>query len=178
LHEIKHDGYRLMALREGARVRLFTRNGHDWADRYPVIVEAVGALNVNSCLIDGEVIVPDASGLARFDLLRSRRHEAEAILCAFDLIAVDGNDLRREPIETRRHRLERMVRRPLAGLLINEQYQTEGAIVYYRACQLGCEGIVSKRRGSAYRSGKSFDWIKSKDPKSPAKQREEIEDWQ
>jgi bifunctional non-homologous end joining protein LigD len=64
LHEIKHDGYRLMALREGARVRLFTRNGHDWADRYPAIVEAVSALNVNSCLIDGEVIVPDASGTA------------------------------------------------------------------------------------------------------------------
>lgn len=96
---------------------------------------------------------------------------------AFDLLAVDGEDLRREPIETRRRRMQHLLRAPKPGLVLNEQFATEGAIVYQQACALGCEGIVSKRRGSRYRSGKSLDWLKSKHPESPAKRREETEDW-
>ena len=102
IHEIKHDGYRLMARRDSVGIRLITRRGNDWSDRFPLVVEAVNHLKVRSCLIDGEVVCCDERGLARFDVLRRRRNEANAFLYAFDLLELDGTDLRREPIETRK----------------------------------------------------------------------------
>src|SRR5947208_15012471 len=93
LHEIKHDGFRLFARRDGPRVRLLTRNGYDWPDRFPLIVQAAVTLRPASCLIDGELIVCDEGGLADFRRLRSRRHDDDAVLCAFDLIELDGQDL-------------------------------------------------------------------------------------
>ena len=93
LHEIKHDGFRIVAQKEGDRVRLITRNGHDFTDRYALIVDAIQRLPVKSCVIDGEAIVVDQEGLSVFDLLRYRRHDHAATLCAFDLVEVDGNDL-------------------------------------------------------------------------------------
>jgi ATP-dependent DNA ligase len=90
LHEIKHDGFRIMAMRGAAGVRLYTRNGHDFAARFPLIVAAITALPVRSCLLDGEAIVSDDSGLAVFELLRSFRHDHAAVLCAFDLLELDG----------------------------------------------------------------------------------------
>ena len=97
IHEIKHDGYRLMARRDSVGIRLITRRGNDWSDRFPLVVEAVNHLKVRSCLIDGEVVCCDERGLARFDVLRRRRNEAVAFLYAFDLLELDGTDLRREP---------------------------------------------------------------------------------
>jgi bifunctional non-homologous end joining protein LigD len=85
LHEIKHDGFRMMAHRDAAGVRLFTRNGHDWTSRFPLICEAVAGLRVRSCLIDGEAIAFEADGLASFELLRGRRRDRQVTLCAFDL---------------------------------------------------------------------------------------------
>jgi bifunctional non-homologous end joining protein LigD len=93
VHEIKHDGFRIMALRSEDRVRLFTRNGYDFAARFPKIVAAVESLPVRSCLIDGEAIVVNADGLSVFDLLHHRRHDDAVILCAFDLIELDGENL-------------------------------------------------------------------------------------
>src|SRR3954468_5856298 len=84
IHEIKHDGYRLMARRDSVSMRLITRRGNDWSDRFPLVVEAVNQLKVRSCLIDGEVVCCDERGLARFDVLRRRRNEADAFLYAFD----------------------------------------------------------------------------------------------
>jgi bifunctional non-homologous end joining protein LigD len=102
VHEIKHDGYRLMVRRDGAGVRLLTRNGHDWSARFPLILEAAHELRVRSCLIDGEAVACDDNGLAVFERLR-RKHDARAaFLYAFDLVELDGVDLRREPIETRK----------------------------------------------------------------------------
>jgi bifunctional non-homologous end joining protein LigD len=103
LHEIKHDGFRIIAWRDVNGVRLYTRNGYNFASRFPQIVEAVSKLKVRSCLIDGEAIVVDKRGLSAFDLLRSWRHDHAAVLCAFDLIEVDGKDLRSGPIEERKH---------------------------------------------------------------------------
>src|SRR5215213_7746245 len=94
LHEIKHDGCRMIARRDGARVRLFTRNGNDWTERFPLVVEAIGALKVKSCIIDGEITVCRPDGVASFDLLRSgRKIKPEALLHVFDLIQLDGDDL-------------------------------------------------------------------------------------
>jgi ATP-dependent DNA ligase len=101
IHEIKHDGFRIMARRDGAGVRLFTRNGHDFTVRFPLAVAAVAALPGRSCLIDGEAICTDERGLAVFELIRRARNGGTAVLCAFDLIELEGEDLRRTPIEHR-----------------------------------------------------------------------------
>ena len=105
-------------------------------------------LPVRSCLIDGEAVVCNESGLAVFDLIRGYRHDAAAVLCAFDLLELDGEDLRRTPIEERKHILAKLLSQPHEGIALNEHYTGEGAIIFKHACALGCEGIVSKRLGS------------------------------
>ena len=98
-------------------------------------------------------------------------------LYAFDLIELDGDDLRREPIHRRKAVLAKLIRRAKTGLVLNEHIDEHGDIVFRHACKLGLEGIVSKRHGSPYRSGRSRHWIKSKKPKHPAVKREAEEDW-
>ena len=175
LHEIKHDGFRIMARRDAAGVRLLTRNGHDFAGRFPMAAAAVATLPARSCLIDGEAIVTDQNGLAVFDLIRAHRRSTAAVLCAFDLLELDGEDLRREPIETRKSTLKSLLRGKYVGIAFNRTLHADGAIVYRQA--LGCEGIVSKRLGSPYRSGRADCWIKVKNPAAPAVRREAEEGW-
>ena len=177
LHEIKHDGFRILARRDGAGVRLITRNGHDFTHRFPLAAAAVLALPGRSFLIDGEAIVTDDGGLAVFELIRRARNGGAAVLCAFDLIEFEGKDLRRAPIEHRKQKLSRLVRGPRPGIVLNEHYDGDGDVVFEHACKLGCEGIVSKRLGSPYRSGRSLHWLKIKNPRAPAVKREAEEDW-
>jgi bifunctional non-homologous end joining protein LigD len=132
---------------------------------------------VRSCFIDGEAIVVDERGLSAFDLLRSWRHDHAAVLCAFDLIELDGKDLRSVPIEERKRVMADVLRRERDGIVLNIHYDCEGATVFEHACKFGCEGIVSKRLGSTYRSGRSSHWVKVKNPKAPAVKRETEEDW-
>ena len=176
IHEIKHDGFRILAHRQGRAIRLMSRNGHDLAGRFPQIVEAVRSLPVQSCVIDGEAIVTDDKGLAVFALLREHPHVG-AELCAFDMIELDGEDLRRAKIEERKRTLARLLGRFQPGIVVNEYFEGDGAVIYKHACALGCEGIVSKRLGSAYRAGKSDHWLKIKNPDAPAVRRLEEEDW-
>jgi bifunctional non-homologous end joining protein LigD len=175
IHEIKHDGFRLLARRGAPGVRLFTRNGHDWTERFPLIVDAVSALKVATCLIDGEAVTCNETGLAEFEGLRSRRGDVH--LCAFDLVELDGRDLRLKPFMERRRLLAKLVHKPRAGLLLNAQFEDDGPLVFEHACLLGCEGIVSKRKHSRYRSGRSHNWVKIKNPAAPAVKREAEEDW-
>jgi ATP-dependent DNA ligase len=179
VHEIKHDGYRLMARRDpiAIGVRLLTRNGHDWAPHYPLIVEAVNALKVRSCLIDGEAVVCDANGVAVFERLRQKRIGRHVFLCAFDLLELNGKDLRREPLEVRKSTLASLLRARLPGLQFNQHLTHPGDVVFRHACKMGLEGIVSKRLGSMYRSGRSKDWLKFKNPEAPAVKREAEEEW-
>ncbi len=177
LHEIKHDGFHILARRENGRVRLITRNGNDFTARFPQIATAVGALPARSCLIDGEDIVTDDRGLAVFELVRRQQHHGLAELCAFDLIELDGEDLRRQAIEHRKAALAQLLRRSLPGIVLNEHFEGDGAIIFRQACALGCEGIVSKRLGSPYRSGRTNIWVKVKNPSAPAATRELEEDW-
>jgi bifunctional non-homologous end joining protein LigD len=177
IHEIKHDGFRILAWRGPVGVELITRNGNDFTHRFPFIEMAVKSLPVRSCLIDGEAIVCDENGLAVFDLIRRHGAHASAVLCAFDVLELDGKDLRREPIENRKHLLARLLKGSHLSLVLNEHFEEDGATVYRAACQLGCEGIVSKRIGSSYRSGRSPHWVKIKNPKAPAVKREAEEDW-
>ena len=172
LHEIKYDGFRLMAWRDGDRVRLFTRGGFDWIERFPAIAKAAAALKVQSCLIDGEVVVCDETGRPSFEMLRSREHDSVAFLYAFDLLALDGQDLRREPLETRKATLASLLRKGPIGIALSEHIDGDGEMVFRHACRLGLEGNVSKRRNSPYKSGTSLNWIKSKNPASAAALRE------
>jgi bifunctional non-homologous end joining protein LigD len=137
IHEIKHDGFRLMARRVGGRIQLFTRNGYDWRDRYPQIAAALAVLPVRSCLLDGEAVACDGNGLSVFDLLRYRRADGTVALCAFDLIELDGKDLRRAPIEERKATLARLLRRPLDGIVLNEHFDGDGPTIFEHACRLG-----------------------------------------
>jgi bifunctional non-homologous end joining protein LigD len=177
IHEIKHDGFRILAHRQGRAVRLITRNGQDLADPFPLATEAIAALPVRSCVIDGEAIVCDDDGLAVFDLIRGHRRNARAILCAFDLLEVNGEDIRPELIEERKRRLAGLLRLPHDGIALNEMFREDGAAIFKHACALGCEGIVSKRLGSPYRAGRSAHWLKIKNPNAPAVTRLEEEDW-
>jgi bifunctional non-homologous end joining protein LigD len=114
---------------------------------------AVGKLPVRSCLIDGEAIVCDENGLAVFELIRRHGALASAVHCAFDLLELDSRDLRREPIEKRKALLAKLLKGSHLSIVLNEYYEEDGEIVFREACKLGCEGIVSKRLGSPYRSG-------------------------
>ena len=174
---IKHDGFRILARRDARGIRLYTRNGYNFADRFPRIVEAIESLPVQSCFIDGEAIVVDENGLSVFDLIRYRQHDSAAVLCAFDLIELDGEDLRQKPIEERKHTLANVLFRECDGIAFNRHYDCDGAIIFKHACALGCEGIVSKRVGSSYRSGRVNYWLKIKNPAAPAVKREAEEDW-
>src|ERR1700733_2233641 len=177
IHEIKHDGFRIIAQREAGSARLITRNGHDFSGRFPLILAAVAALPVQSCAVDGEAIACDERGLSVFEMIRWRQHDNAVTLCAFDLLELDGEDLRREPIEVRKATLKGLLRRARAGVSFNRHFEVDGTIVYEQACALGCEGIVSKRLGSPYRPGRSDCWVKVKNPAAPAVTREAEEDW-
>ena len=162
IHEIKHDGYRLMICRDTAGMRLLTRRGYDWTARFPAIASAASVLRAKSFLIDGEAVCCDDKGIAVFDKLRQRRNEWSVFLVAFDLLELNGRDLRREPIEIRKAGLARLLRNAEPGLQLSEHIEHEAAIVFEHACKLGLEGIVSKRRGSRYQSGRSSLWLKSR----------------
>jgi bifunctional non-homologous end joining protein LigD len=177
LHEIKHDGFRMLVRRDAAGVRLFTRNGHDWTGRFPLIARAALSLKAASCLIDGEAVACDDKGLPVFDRLRYRRQDGRVFLYAFDLIELDGRDLRHERIERRKVLLIRLLAKAAVGLQVNDHIVEPGDVVFRHACQLGFEGIVSKRLGSLYVAGRSRHWVKSKNPQHPAVKREEEEDW-
>jgi bifunctional non-homologous end joining protein LigD len=138
-----------MARRDSVGIRLLTRNGHDWADRYPLIVETVNRLKARSCLIDGEAVACDENGLAVFKRLRRKPSGEHVFLYAFDLLELDGQDLRREPLETRKATLASLLRGSLPGLRLNEHIAHDGESVFRHACKLGCEGIVSKRSARA-----------------------------
>jgi bifunctional non-homologous end joining protein LigD len=177
IHEIKHDGFRILAHRRERAVRLMSRNGHDLGSRFPQIVEAMRSLPVQSCVIDGEAIVTDDKGLAVFGLLREHHHHVGAELCAFDMIELDGEDMRQIKLEERKRMLARLLCRFQPGIIVNEYFEGDGAIIYKHACTLGCEGIVSKQLGTPYRAGRSAHWLKIKNPAAPAARREATEDW-
>jgi bifunctional non-homologous end joining protein LigD len=168
VHEVKHDGYRLIVRRDGEMVRLFTRRGYNWTERYPAIASAATKIRARSFTLDGEAVVAGADGVAVFDALHRRGRVTDAILQAFDLLELDGEDLRPLPLGQRKKRLARLLARVRAGIAINEHIDEDGAVVFLHACTMGPEGIVSKRLTSPYRSGRSMDWIKVKNPDSPA----------
>jgi bifunctional non-homologous end joining protein LigD len=163
LHEIKHDGYRLVVQREGKRVRLFTRNGYDWSHRFPLIVEAALRNRQSSFVIDGEAVLLGADGRSDFNGLHSRQHDEQVQFYAFDMLVSDGEDLRSLPLHLRKNNLARHLTRRVDGIFPSDFEQGEiGPELFRHACLMGLEGLVSKHRDRPYRSSRSPHWIKVK----------------
>ena len=169
IHEIKHDGYRLTVHREGKRVRLFTRNGHDWSDRYPLIVEAALRVRIGSFVLDGEAVLLGVHGRSDFDGLHSRQHNDDVQFYAFDALMSEGDDLRKLPLSMRKASLARLLARRVNGIFLSDFERGEiGPDLFRHACMLGLEGLVSKRNDRPYRAGVSPNWVKVKNPEHPA----------
>jgi bifunctional non-homologous end joining protein LigD len=168
---------RLLARKDGDRVRLYSRHGNDLTYRFPLIVEALAKLGSRTCMIDGEAVACDETGMSNFNRIRYRRHDATVFLYAFDLLELNGDDLRREPLEVRKATLASVLASAALGLRLNEHIEADGPTIFAHACMMGLEGIVSKRKGSSYRGGRSPDWLKMKNPAAPAVKREAEEDW-
>ncbi|TDR93668.1 DNA ligase D [Enterovirga rhinocerotis] len=169
LHEIKWDGYRLIAFKTAKGVRLTTRRGLDWTKRFPAIAEAVAALPVSTAILDGEAVIEGEDGVASFSALQQALSDTngkiahEAVFYAFDLLHLEGHDLRPLPLEERKARLADLV--PAGGtghLRLGEHLEADGEAMVRSACRLGLEGIISKRRDRPYRSGRGDDWLKVK----------------
>ena len=166
IHEIKHDGYRCQVLLERGRVRVLTRNGHDWTDRYPSIVLAAGDLPCKSAILDGEAVVQGAKGVSDFGALafamRWRPHTV--IFYAFDLMHLNGRDLRHEPLSERRSTLQnsQIGTDNESCIQFSEGFQGDSAAFFNACADKGLEGIVSKTATSRYRSGRTNSWLKTK----------------
>jgi bifunctional non-homologous end joining protein LigD len=178
VYEVKRDGFRFIARRDGDRVacsRATPKTGP-----VPLIVEAMLALPITSATIDGEGVVVDERGLTDFERLRSaladRGGSRAVFLYGFDLLHLDGEDLRRHPWEIRRATLTGLVRKVGPGIRLSEHLNGDGETIFRHACALGAEGIIAKRRDRPYRSGRCADWVKIKNPDAPAAMR--IMEWE
>ena len=143
LHEIKHDGYRLIVQRDGPRVRLFTRNGHDWSGRYPLITEAALRNRNSFFVLDGEAVLLGVDGISDFNGLHSRKQDDEVTFYAFDMLVSDGDDIRKLPLSMRKTNLSRLLARRVDGIHLAPFEQGEiGPDLFRVACRLGLEGLV------------------------------------
>jgi bifunctional non-homologous end joining protein LigD len=151
---------------------VFSRRGKDWTDKVPLIVEALLALPIKSATLDGEGVVVDDRGVTDFERLRSalagRGGSRSVFLYGFDLLHLDGDDLRWNPWEIRRATLTGLLRRAHPGIRLSEHLDGDGETIFRHVCKLGAEGIVAKRRDRPYRSGRCVDWVKVKNPDAPA----------
>ena len=165
IHEIKHDGYRCQVPLEGRRARVLTRTGLDWSEHYPGIVSAAADLDCKTAIIDGEAIIQNREGISDFEALRSafvwRPHSI--ILYAFDLLHLNGTDLRREPLSERRSILQTLVGDDdRSRIQFSEEFHGDGAAFFTACADRQLEGIVSKLATSRYQSGRSKTWLKTK----------------
>lgn len=173
IFELKWDGYRLLVRKREDVVRVYTRRGADWTKRFPRVVEAVRKLKARSALIDGEGIVYDGNGMPSFDLLHSRKHDKAVSLLAFDLLELDGAELRTHPLIDRKSKLQKLLSKAKDGIEFNAHIEGDGNTIFEHVCKLGHEGIIAKRKDLPYESGRSKRWLKIKNPDSPAMKRVE-----
>ena len=167
LHEVKFDGYRIQARLDHGAVRLLTRKGLDWTEKFPNVARAVAALPATTALIDGEIVIEDANGISSFSGLQAALKAGERerfVYYVFDLLHLDGRDLAGEPLIERKRALEELLgRRKGSGpIRYSEHFETDGSEVLARACDLHLEGIVSKRADAPYSPGRSENFIKTK----------------
>jgi bifunctional non-homologous end joining protein LigD len=165
-HEIKFDGYRIQARLDHGKVKLMTRTGLDWTRKFPSIATAVGKLRATTALIDGELVAHDKKGISRFSLLQqdlTAGRQSRMVFCAFDLMHLNGADLKPLPLYARKTALARLLRGGgRAHLRFCKSLHGRGPALLKAACKMGLEGIVSKRTDARYHSGRVRDWLKVK----------------
>jgi bifunctional non-homologous end joining protein LigD len=166
IHELKHDGYRIVALKDGRSVRLWSRHGRDWTGELAAIVAAVRSMPAERIVLDGEAVAHGREGLPDFNGLMSGNGQATACLYVFDLLRLEAEDLRPRPLGERRARLAALVAAAADPVLrLSEHLEAaEGPALFRHACAMGLEGIVSKRADRPYQSGRSPHWLKIKNP--------------
>jgi DNA ligase D-like protein (predicted ligase) len=165
IHEIKHDGYRSQVVIERDEARVFTRNGHDWSVRYPGIVRAASQLDCRSAIIDGEAVVQNASGVSDFEGLQSaiRSRSQNIILYAFDLLHLEGYDIRHRRLTERRSMLQHLLGGDAeSSIQFSEEFTGDGAAFFKACADSDLEGMVSKHAAAPYRSGRTKTWLKCK----------------
>lgn len=165
IHEIKQDGFRTQLILENGKVKAFSRSGLDWTARYPAIVASAETLPATSAILDGEAVLPDEKGASDFhNLMRALKRAPDALqFVAFDLMHLDGEDLRQRPLSERRALLDDLLARADSPRLVfSRGFEGEGKDVFAAVEQLELEGIVSKRANGIYRSGAKSGWIKTK----------------
>lgn len=166
LHEVKFDGYRVLARIAEGGARLLTRSGLDWTERFgSALPEALAALPLENGLLDGEIIIDNGAGASDFSALQADLSEGRTdrfVFYAFDLLHLDGADLRPLPLLERKERLARILEGQGGPLRFSSHFDESGATVLRHACRLGLEGVVSKERDAPYRSGRGRAWVKSK----------------
>lgn len=169
LFEMKFDGYRLAIHIETKSVRILTRGGHDWTERFPAIADAARKLDVGTAILDGEAVVLDAKGRSDFGALQrslggrgGKRASAEAVFYAFDLLYFDGHLLTNTELSVRRHLLADFLDKEDTAIRWSEEIHGDGDELFETACAHGLEGIIAKDRDSRYRSGRTGDWLKIK----------------
>lgn len=167
LHEIKFDGYRIQAHLDHGKVKLMTRKGLDWTKRFSSVAKAVGKLHAKTALIDGELVVENSKGISSFSLLQEDLKAGRGgrmVLYAFDLMHLNGADLKPLPLATRKAALSKLLRRghDRAHLRFSRSLHERGPVLLKHACRMGLEGIISKLADSRYHSGRGQDWLKAK----------------
>lgn len=166
VHEIKFDGYRLQAQLEDGKATLLTRSGQDWSEKFgAAVLEALQALPAKTAILDGELVVEGAGGASDFGALQADLGAGRSdrfVLYLFDLLYLDGEDLRKRPLVARKARLAELLAGAAAPLRLSEHFDEDGELMLHHACRLSLEGLVSKRRDDGYPSGRTGAWIKSK----------------
>jgi bifunctional non-homologous end joining protein LigD len=168
--EVKWDGYRLAVhVEAGRRVRILTRGGHDWTLRFPTIAHDVRELGIDTAIFDGEAVVLDKRGASNFGALQQalggrggKRSAAAALFYAFDLLYLNGRDLRGLALAERRVMLTDLIGAQHSSIRLSEEVDAEGADFLKLACQMELEGIIAKRLTAPYRSGRGGEWLKIK----------------
>jgi bifunctional non-homologous end joining protein LigD len=161
LHEIKFDGYRVQLHIANEGVRVFTRRGNDWTNRFKKIANEAFLISAWSAIIDGEVVVPAADGTTDFSVLQNQlKGESDKIvMVAFDLLYLNGYDLRKMPLVERKALLKKLIAK--TAIQYSESFEADGPELFKHACSIGLEGVVSKVRDSKYASGRGNDWVKT-----------------
>jgi bifunctional non-homologous end joining protein LigD len=164
LHEIKYDGYRAVTAVAGDRIAIRTRNGLDWTDKFQSLAPALQRLNCESALLDGEIAVADAKGHTDFGALQDALSTGRGGMTyyVFDLLHLDGEDLRRLPLTQRKDRLRALLSAARAPLIYSDHVVGNGAKAFEQACAMKLEGLISKQADAPYRSGRTKSWLKSK----------------
>ena len=160
LHEITFDGYRVQLHLANNEIKVYTRRGNDWTKRFKTIADDAWHIDAGAAIIDGEVVVPAADGTTDFSVLQNelKGQSTKIVFVAFDLLYLNGHDLRKLPLFERKAHLKRLIAD--TDVQFSESFEIDGPAMFKHACGVGLEGVVSKVRDSKYPTGRSNDWVK------------------